>query len=140
VKSGSSASARLILTTPLRVFQRSMSVTKVVGQVRPADVIEETRLRGCRELTTTLAVSCWPFSSSTPAGAAVVQQDPADPGVGADLGAVLAGGVGDRVGDRAHAALLEAPVAQVAVAHVADGVVRHHVGRCPARTDRPRSR
>ena len=61
-------------------------------------------------------------------GAAIVQQDPADPGAGADLGAVLAGGVRDRVGDRAHAALLEAPVAQVAVADVADGVVRHHVG------------
>ena len=32
VKSGSSASARLILTTPLRVFQCSMSVTKSSGR------------------------------------------------------------------------------------------------------------
>jgi len=31
-------------------------------------------------------------------------------------------------GDRAHAAFGEAPVAQVAVADVADRVVRHHVG------------
>ena len=100
---------------------------EVVGQVRPAHVIQErgARVQGGhddlgRELLAVLQLDA--------GGAAVVQQDPADPGVGADLGAVLAGGVRDRVGDRAHAALLEAPVAQVAVAHVADRVVRHHVG------------
>ena len=127
VKSGSSARARLILTTPLRVFQCSMSVTKSSGRFdRPT--WSRNAVRGCRLVTTTLAVSCWPFSSSTPAARPFFEHDLADPGVGADLGAGLAGGPADGVGDRAHAALLEAPVAQVAVAHVADGVVRHHVG------------
>ena len=45
VKSGSSASARLILTTPLRVFQRSMSVTKSAGRFCAADMVKE---RGAR--------------------------------------------------------------------------------------------
>ncbi len=85
-------------------------------------------MRGCRLVTTTLAVSCWPLSSSTPGGPAVPEQYLLDLGAGPDLGAVLAGGAGDGVGHGAHAALLEAPVAQVPVADVADRVVRHHVG------------
>ena len=66
VKSGSSDRARLILTTPLRVFQCSMSVTKSSGRfARPT--WSRNAVRGCRLVTTTLAVSRWPFSSSTPA-------------------------------------------------------------------------
>ena len=104
VKSGSSASARLILTTPLRVFQCSMSVTKSSGRFCAADVVQERGARVQRG-DDDLAVISWPFSRTTPAARPFVEQDPGDPGAGPDLGAELAGGAGDRVGDRAHAAL-----------------------------------
>ena len=41
VKLGSSASARLILTTPERVFHRSMSVDEVLGQLGARQLLEE---------------------------------------------------------------------------------------------------
>ena len=47
--------------------------------------------------------------------------------VRADLGAERLRGAPDRIGDRAHAALLVAPGSEVTVADVADRVVEHHV-------------
>ena len=100
---------------------------EVIGQVLAADVVQERGARvqrGDHDLGRDLPS----VLEDDPCGPAVFEQQLAYPGAGADLGAVVPGGAGDRVGDRAHAALLEAPVAQVAVADVADRVVRHHVG------------
>ena len=60
-------------------------------------------------------------------GPAAAHQDLRHLRVGADLRAERLGGAADRVGHRAHAALLEAPGAEVPVADVADRVVQHHV-------------
>ena len=57
----------------------------------------------------------------------VADQHPGDTGVGADLGAEAAGRPGDRLGHPAHAALGVTPAAELAVADVTDGMVRHHI-------------
>ena len=72
---------------------------------------------------------------------AVANQHPGDPGVGADLGAEAAGRPGDRFGHRTHAALGVTPAAELPVADVTDGMVRHHVSgaglarSCPCADD-----
>ena len=65
MKFGSSASARLILTTPERVFHRSMSETKSSGRSVRGRWSRKAIL-GCRLVTTSGAVSCSPLSSTTP--------------------------------------------------------------------------
>jgi hypothetical protein len=60
--------------------------------------------------------------------AAPFQQHAGHPGPGADGRALLPGGAADRISDRAHPALREAPVAEMTVTDVADGVVSHHIG------------
>ena len=65
VNLGSSDSARLILTTPERVFQRSMSPTKSSGRSVRARWSRKAVL-GCSVVTTVGAVSSSPFSSTTP--------------------------------------------------------------------------
>ena len=127
MKLGSSASARLIFTTPLRVFQCSMSRDEVVGQLGARNLVEEGDLRvqrGDHQRRVDL-VAVLEHRAVHPA---VADEQPGDAGVGADLGAEAAGRPGDRLGDRAHAALGVAPAAELAVADVADRVVRHHVG------------
>ncbi len=61
--------------------------------------------------------------------AAVPDEDFPGARVRPDLAAEAPGRLHDRVRHRAHAPLLEAPGAEVAVAHVADRVVQHDVGR-----------
>ena len=51
VKLGSSDSARLIFTTPLRVFHRSMSLTKSAGSSSRA-IWSKNAVFGCRLVTT----------------------------------------------------------------------------------------
>ena len=65
VKLGSSASARLIFTTPDRVFHRSMSLTKSAGSSVGGRCSRKAIL-GCRLVTTSGAVSSSPPSSTTP--------------------------------------------------------------------------
>ena len=100
---------------------------EVVREVLAADVVQE---RGARVQARDddLGGELLAVLQDDALGLAVADQDLAYFRAGADLGAVLAGGAGDRVGHGAHAALLEAPVAQVPVADVTDRVVRHHVG------------
>ena len=65
VKSGSSDIATLIFTTPERVFQRSMSVTKSAG--RSADGMRSRNpIFGCTHVTPIGARSSVPSSSTTP--------------------------------------------------------------------------
>ena len=70
MKSGSSARARLIFTTPLRVFQCSMSPGEVRRQVLPADLVQERgpRVQGGHD-------------HPGPQLVAVVQHHPAGPAV-----------------------------------------------------------
>jgi hypothetical protein len=63
-----------------------------------------------------------------PGGPAAGDQHPLDPGAGTHRRPELQGRALDGVRDRPHAALGEAPAAQVAVADVADRVVGHDVG------------
>jgi hypothetical protein len=65
MKSGSSARARLIFTTPLRDFQCSMSETKSSGRYS-APTCSRKAVRGCSVDTTTWARISSPFSSTTP--------------------------------------------------------------------------
>ena len=65
VKSGSSERARLILTTPLRVFHRSMSSTKSAGS-SVALMWSRKAVWGWRVVTTTGARISSPLSSTTP--------------------------------------------------------------------------
>ena len=65
MKLGSSASARLIFTTPDRVFHRSMSLTKSAGSSVGGRCSRKAIL-GCRLVTTSGAVSSSPPSSTTP--------------------------------------------------------------------------
>ena len=65
MKSGSSDRARLIFTTPLRVFQCSMSATKSGGRCsRPT--WSRNAIFGCSVDTITRARSSSPLSSTTP--------------------------------------------------------------------------
>ena len=100
---------------------------EVVREVRAAHVVQE---RGARVQASDddLGGELLAVVQLDAGGAAVADQDLDYFRAGADLGAVLSRRVGDGVGDGAHAALLEAPVAQVPVADVADRMVRHHVG------------
>ena len=127
MKSGSSDIATLTLTTPERVFQRSMSQTKSAGSSCAVDQVEERDLRvdaGDDDRRAELV--------------AVLERD-AD-GAAAAHEDLLHARV--RCGSRsrttrptrriasetaAHAALLEAPRSEVTVADVADRVVEHHV-------------
>ena len=65
VKSGSSPRARLILTTPLRDFQCSMSLAKSGGRFS-APTCSRKAVRGCSVETTTRARISSPLSSTTP--------------------------------------------------------------------------
>src|SRR6185437_7363610 len=96
-------------------------------QVLRADVLQERDLRVQRG-DDHLGVQFLAAVQHDAGGPAVGDQQPAYLRVGADLRAEAAGGGLDGGGHPAHAALLEAPVAQVPVADVADRVVRHHVG------------
>jgi hypothetical protein len=117
----------LIFTTPAAALPALDVADEVAGQVLGADVLQERELgvhRGDHDLGPQLVA----VVQHDAHGPAVLDQHPGDPGVGADLRAVGPDGGPDGIGYRAHAALLEAPVPEVAVAHVADGVVGHHVG------------
>jgi hypothetical protein len=65
VKSGSSPRARLILTTPLRERQRSMSATKSAGSSARSTCSRKVIL-GWMAVTTTGACSSSPPASTTP--------------------------------------------------------------------------
>ena len=58
---------------------------------------------------------------------AATDNEPRDAGVGADLGTEAAGRPCDRFGDSSHSAFGVSPAAELAVADVADRVVRHDV-------------
>ncbi len=106
-----------------------MSAAKSVRQVLPADVVEERGLRvqgGDDDLRPQL-LAAGEDDAGGAAGAGG-DGDLGDRRAGPDRDPVGAGRAGDRVRDRAHPALGEAPGAEAAVAHVADRVVRHHVG------------
>ncbi len=100
---------------------------EVGGQVLLADLVEERR-RGCSVVTTTGARISSPLSSDHAGRLAAVHKYSGDLGVEPDLGAEAEGGRSMASATAAHAALGEAPVAQVTVADVADRVVGHHVG------------
>ena len=70
---------------------------------------------------------------------AALDQQPLDLGVGANLGAEADRGPLDRLGDRAHPSLGEAPTAEVTVTDVADRMVRHDVGRSRLARPGPRA-
>src|SRR6202035_3701155 len=102
---------------------------EVRRQVLPAHVVKEGGLRvqrGDDDLGRYL-VAVVQDDAGGPA-AARGDGDLDDAGAGPDRDAERPGGAGDRGGDRAHAALGEAPAAKAAVADVTDRVVRHHVG------------
>ena len=127
VKFGSSLIATLTFTVPERVFHRSMSHTKSAGSSCLSSR-SRNAIFGWIVVTTTGARSSSPFSSATPTARPPRVEDLRHLGVGADLGAERFGAAADRVAHRAHAALLEPPAAEVAVADVADRVVEHDVG------------
>jgi hypothetical protein len=114
----------------------ALDVGDEVGrQLRPADLLQEGDPGvdgGDHHGRVQLLAAAQDHPVRAPAG----DQHALDPGAGAHGGAELLGRAADRVGDRAHAALREAPAAEVAVADVPDRVVGHHVGG--ARRVRPR--
>ena len=128
VNSGSSESARLIFTVPLRVFQCVMSLHELVrqlGRVMSCSQEGDLRVTGRDddrrdELLATLERDA--------VDAAVGLRDPARPGRSrGSRRRRTRGRVGARVADRAHAALGVAPARDLAVADVADRVVHQHV-------------
>jgi hypothetical protein len=95
-------------------------------QVLRADVLQERDARvqgGDHDLRADLVAVLQHHSGRL----AVGDDYPRHPGVGADLRAEAARRGLDGGGHAAHAALLEAPVPQMPVADIADGVVGHHV-------------
>ena len=89
VKFGSSPSARLIFTTPLRVFHRSMSVTNAGGQFAARYLVEEGDLRvqrGHDERRVHLVA----IGEHGPADPSAAHDQPVDASVSADLGTELA--------------------------------------------------
>ena len=68
------SSARLIFTTPERVFHRSMSVTKSSGSCF-SPTWSRNAVRGCSVVTTTGAVISSPDASTTPVDPAAVGRD-----------------------------------------------------------------
>ena len=142
VKSGRSASAQVDLDDAAARLSsaRCRSRSRRAGSPGPRDPERGARVRGARPRP--CAVSCCADSPAHASSTAIAQQDQADPARRSDLAAVLSTrGVLDRVGDRAHAALLRAPVPQVPSAHVTDASRTAQSRKpCPARTDRPRSR
>ncbi len=100
---------------------------EVVGQLGARNLVEERDLRVQRG-DHQRRVDLLAVLEDRAVHPAAADDEPRDPCVGADLGAEAAGRPGDRLGDRAHAAFGVAPAAELAVADVADRVVRHHVG------------
>ncbi len=127
MNTGARSSAQLIFTTPLRVFQFSMSSTKSAGS-STRSICSRNVIFGWMAVTTSGARSSSPVSSTTPVAAPPSTRIFATRGARADLGAVgHARSSRDRVAHRAHAAFRHGPRAEVAVADVADRVVRHDV-------------
>ena len=127
VNSGSRSTATLTFTVPLRVFQRSMRSTKSVGSSRALDLFEERDLR-VRRRDDDVGAQLLARLERHAAHAAVAHVDARDRRVGAHGRAVRDRGASrSACADAAHAAFGEAPRSELAVADVADLVVRHHV-------------
>ena len=127
VNSGSRSTATFTFTVPLRVFHRSIVSTKSVGQRGAVDLLEERDLR-MRRRDHDVGAQLLARLERHAAHASVAHVDARDGRVGAH---------GRAVGDspRSRSASLTAPIppsgkphdAELAVADVADLVVRHHV-------------
>ena len=138
VNTGRRSRAQLIFTTPLRDCHDSMSRTKSAGSSLGSSCCRNV-IFGWIAVTTSGASSSSPSSSVDAARRAVRGQDPRDARVRPDLGAERPRAGLDRCRDRAHPALRHGPRAEVAVADVADRVVRHHVAGPRFVRTRPRA-
>ena len=103
-----------------------MSADEVVGQLGARNMVEERGFRVKRG-DHQRRVDLIAILEDRAVHPAATDDEPRDAGVGADLGTEAAGRPCDRLGHRAHAALGVAPAAELAVADVTDGMVRHHV-------------
>ena len=117
----------MTLTVPDRVFHRSMSVDELGGQLVAVEQPEEGDLRvsgGDDDRAGELLAALQRHAVALPSAVEIR----GDRRLGADLGAERPGRRGDRRGEATHPAVREPPRPELAVADVADLVVRHHEG------------
>ena len=125
VKSGSRSTARLTLPELPRNLNRRISCSNSGSRLPGSRRSRKVTLASAEDRTTEASISS-PLSSATPVARPLLDDDPGDGRLGADLRAQGLGRTGDRVGHAAGAALGDAPGAEGAVdlAHV---VVQQHV-------------
>ena len=124
--SGSRSTATFTLTVPLRDFHCVIVSTKSSGSA-DGSICSRKVIFGCVAAITTSARSSSPDSSTTPRALSVAHVDASDARVRADRGTERLRRAAQRAGDTAHPAAWKAPRTELAVADVADLVVRHHV-------------
>ena len=110
---------------------------EVLGQLGARNMFEESSFRmqrgdhqRCGDLLTGV--------EDGTAHLAAADEEPSHPGVGPDLGAEAARRLRNRLGHAAHTALGISPAAELAVAHITDRMVGHHVGGAGFVGSRPR--
>ena len=132
VNSGSRSTATFTFTVPLRERQRFDALDEVGRAAAPGRRVRRNVIFGWVAATTTSARSSSPDSSVTPRTRPLRTSMRATAASVRTVAPFGDGGVAQRPADRAHAALGESPRAELALADVADLVVRHDV-RGPGR-------